>query len=274
MDPHDEVEMRSNQTHTSRNCTATCAEMIDTRALVNPCPLVGISPSIENSLTVSTPSTDNGNHSSDQTSAPPSPINHPVLETDATNLTESLHEASVDNNNEFSLTRQSLSSATTLPISPSSTRVSPSHSEELDVITPATVSGVENLSIAPTSPSDRITYGLYGSSAAVLTPRVGPIPRLTTSRRSRTSSTSIPIPATSHTTSATQTAPIFATVDATGIRHGESTVGSSPHHMFTTPLPFTRMPLHLMSIPPSVHHPSGFTAAVPLVSIIICSIDL
>ena len=235
MDSLEEVQVRSNQTHTPRNCTATCAELIDTRALVNPCPLIGTPPSTENSPTLSTPPTNDGNHSSDQTSAPPSPVNHPVLETDATNLTESLDEASADNNNVFPLTRENLSSADTLPISPSSTRASPSHSEELDVITPATVSGVENLSITPASPSDQISYGLYGSSATVLTPRVGPIPCLSTSRRPCTMSTSIPVPATSRATSTTQTAPTFATVDVTGIGHGESAVGSSQHHLFTYP---------------------------------------
>ena len=269
MDSLEEVEVRSNQSRTPRNCTATCSELIDTRALVNPCPLIGTPPT-ENSPTISTPATDNGNHSSDQTSAPPSPANHPVLVTDATNLIESLDEASADNNIEFSLTRQNLSSADTLPLSPDSTRASPSHSEEHDVITPATMSGVQNLSIAPTSPSDRISYGLYGSGATALTPRVGPIPRLSTTRRPRTMSTSIPVPAASRSSSTTQTAPSFTTADVTGTGHGESTVGSSPHHLFATPLPYTAMPLHLISTPPSVRHPTGFTAAVPLVSIIIC----
>ena len=97
MDPLEEIEVRANQSRTPRNCTATCSDLIDARSLVNPCPLIGLPPT-ENSPTTSTPVTDNGNHSSDQTSDPPSPINQPVLETGAVNLIESLSEASADDN--------------------------------------------------------------------------------------------------------------------------------------------------------------------------------
>ena len=71
-------------------------------------------------------------------------------------------------------------------------------------------------------------------AATVLTPRVGPIPRLSSSLSSRTTSRSIPVPAVSRSSSTTQTTPSFTTADVTGIGHGGSAVGSSPHHLFAT----------------------------------------